>query len=1240
MKDYPNITWGVFEAVNEDATHDFEKMCRRIFISEYLKDSANPHNNYNNKGIEVLPVLEPIRDDGQPRKRISFQAKYASSPQYAYGEFKKSAKITAKEYKGQLDLVYLFCNKTLTTDSKGYQAIVRIHKEAGIDVEPVSDDAILILAAKYDKIANYFFRPRTTSLREYSSFGVSAAPAVIVKVDSGDGEVCTGMLQLKPINEQLLKELVKEKSATCRRYACSMDLDTLRTELDNLLPHDIEQLSEARGLFFIKLLLELRDGKDVSAWVEKCEDKRAVDWIIEYYKQPRRLDKGEYLLLDPVTQIFVADKMFTSSLWKEFTDLYRDVREQISPEIKKQFVLYYGLSLFNLQNNTEASDVLHGLYDTEKEDRFLFYALCADVKAHNVQYQCGRDGNAEELRSLLERLEVFKELKQYSQQELLVASLFMEACYHLGMSYDNAFIEKAIERYRDYPDDIRNNKAVRFYYALCLEMNGDRSDAIEVYASLDWKNEPAFAERYTICCILAEQPDRAVSVYEELPDRNTRMESVYLFALNRSGDSSYEEKLRKAVEIYKDDLEAVFNIAYFIDGEEPYKDIVIPVLKTLINDCGVVGLRPEQVIHLAVLVAHFGEIELIETVLGHINDPEHLNGFALNEIYRAIAKVANREYIKQDKVFEKPADFKAAERIADRMLGAVGETPQDVAQKNRERFLHVKVLCAGAEQLPYKSLKYSKELFEITESVDLARNIVGLLVDTKVKNPSEYAPYLDTLKESDKPDHCMVMAAAMLLIGREDTSEYYAYKALYLLNGEDDYNVFREYFNYCNYNMRWISQEYQLKSVRSGTVVSLTEVGTADASGHLVICLDSEAEFSDRDNRSMDIEHIIPADIDYMKLYNSGLGQERVFRGKRYKIDQITPRVLYGLHYVFRKAQEKPDEFSGVLWMFDTQDAEELIGKLREMDAERTEHIRSLLDSYNFRDNQLGLPVDSIASGDYDRYIGAFQYCLYAKDEAFYAGQPVFEDETGQKYVPALSTLVLVALLDRFDLLDAIKDEMIIPESYISFMKERYERSYTNDSDSRSTLFFDDGKPILQEMDTSIPEIWERILVYCKGLCCMEVSNEERVSLDVKDGFTAERLMIGFKLSFIHLDSLALAVRARATYLCDDLFFRKIASCMNIRNINTVSIVEHYTDTDTVTDFILELSKTNYIYLPLLSKDDEQAGQLIRNVMDGEKKRLYYTVIINRLQEIREQFLRDLYGDEYVDRLLEGGAGE
>ena len=267
--------------------------------------------------------------------------------------------------------MYLFCNKTLSTSSKSYKEIVRIHKEAGIDVKPISGDELLDLIAAYVDRANYFFRPRNMQLENYDLCSGTGLSAITVKVESGGGEVRTGVLQLKPINDQLLKELVKEKSTICREYACSMNLDALKADLETLFSYDIEQYTEAKELYYIKLLVDLRDNKDVYTQAKKCDDKRGAEWIIEFYREPRAINKGEFLLLDPVTQIFVADKMFTSSLWKEFVGLYRDVREQISYDIRKQFDLYYGLSLFNMQNDIEAAEVFYGLYDTEKKDFFF-----------------------------------------------------------------------------------------------------------------------------------------------------------------------------------------------------------------------------------------------------------------------------------------------------------------------------------------------------------------------------------------------------------------------------------------------------------------------------------------------------------------------------------------------------------------------------------------------------------------------------------------------------------------------------------------------------------------------------------------------------------------------------------------------------------------------------------------------------------------------------------------------------
>ena len=135
-------------------------MCRRLFTAEFLKDQTLPHMDNNNPGIEVLPVLEPERADQKPRKRISFQCKYSEHPSNAYREFEQSAKITADSYQGKLDLVYLFCNRTLTSTAKGYQKIVRAHEAAGIETKPISDNELLDMVARYPDITEYFFQQR------------------------------------------------------------------------------------------------------------------------------------------------------------------------------------------------------------------------------------------------------------------------------------------------------------------------------------------------------------------------------------------------------------------------------------------------------------------------------------------------------------------------------------------------------------------------------------------------------------------------------------------------------------------------------------------------------------------------------------------------------------------------------------------------------------------------------------------------------------------------------------------------------------------------------------------------------------------------------------------------------------------------------------------------------------------------------------------------------------------------
>ena len=1210
-----NITWPQFAVCNENPTKAFEDMCRRLFTAEFLKNKQRPHANHNNAGIEVLPILEAERDDELPRKRISFQCKYVDQPSYAYSEFQKSAKTTAKEYKGKLDLVYLFCNKTLTTTTKGYQSIVKTHASAGIETQALSNEEVLDMIADHQEIAEYYFQARivadTTGLQPTVINGI---PMYFVPAD----RVVTHDIE-KPENTELLKELVEEKLIRCRNYALELEIESLKDEVEKLISFGAEN----GELFYYKFLTLLIEGKETQNILKLCDDvnRGEAEWLIDFYSAPHKLSAAEYRKHTPISQIFAVSKLFTPEHWCDLVGLYEELGEEIDKSIKTAFDLHYGLSLLNLQENERAKGVLHALYEKTKELRILFYDTCASIRFENTVYQNGMVGNHEVLVKLLNKLDSLKDLKQYTQQELFVAAIKMESAYHLGIT-DQLYLEEAIEEYDRYSETTRKNTIIQYYLALCLELNGDRKRAIKVYENIDWKTDLAISERYMISLILDGRPDRAIEIYRGLNRTTVRTEAIYLFALDRNKNPEYSEELKKAIEKYRNDPADFFVIAYYTDSETPAREVVVPVIKEIISKESLSTLQLNQKAELITFLANSREIELMETVLASIEDISVINSFVIAEIYKALFDIANKEYSREEKEFEVPARLEATERIADSFLSL------NVSRRN---FLQIKVLCAGAKKMPYSSLIYTKELFELTHEVEMARNIVALLFDRKETDAAEYAPYLEVLEKSEKPDHCLVVACAMLVLGREDIAEFYAYKALYLLNEKDDYNVYRGYFGFCNYNLHRFHADASVNSVKGGMVVTLEEDETEEPR-RFEVCLDQESDFSDEMNRSMGIKHITPSNTEYIKLRGSGLGQVLRLGDRKYKIVQIMPRNQFGLGYIFRKIQEKPEMFRGVVWMISTENSDDMIKQIKEL-TDNTDHIKSLLASYHFENNEAGLPIDAIASGDYSRYIPAFKYLLYQKDEAFYAGQPIYENEEGQKYVPGLATLMLLSIIGRMDILEAFKEHIVIPESYISFFQDEYAKAAGMDQLTTSTLFFVDDKPVMMESDKDIPEIWESVLNACKSWESKKVTDKERIEFQIADGLSGERLIMGMKLNVIHLDALLLSKREKATFLCDDLFFRKIATWMGIRNLNIVSLVQHYTDPDYMVPIIKELSKTNYVYVPLRARNDDEFVEILENLLDGKKKEVFYGELIDRFLAIRDRVLREYFGEEFVDKM-------
>ena len=145
------LTWEHFDDINSNKRIAFENLCRSLFYRTKVSSEEVLHSNPNHPGVEVAPVLA---NDG--KTMISFQAKYFDDD-IKYEQIKKSMEKAVSYYRGELQKIYLYCNRDITTTSQSYQSIEKLVGSARIELVLVTGQSILDEAMKYPSIlANYF----------------------------------------------------------------------------------------------------------------------------------------------------------------------------------------------------------------------------------------------------------------------------------------------------------------------------------------------------------------------------------------------------------------------------------------------------------------------------------------------------------------------------------------------------------------------------------------------------------------------------------------------------------------------------------------------------------------------------------------------------------------------------------------------------------------------------------------------------------------------------------------------------------------------------------------------------------------------------------------------------------------------------------------------------------------------------------------------------------------------------
>ena len=82
-----------------------------------------------------------------------------------------------------------------------------------------------------------------------------------------------------------------------------------------------------------------------------------------------------------------------------------------------------------------------------------------------------------------------------------------------------------------------------------------------------------------------------------------------------------------------------------------------------------------------------------------------------------------------------------------------------------------------------------------------------------------------------------------------------------------------------------------------------------------------------------------------------------------------------------------------------------------------------------------------------------------------------------------------------------------------------------------------------------------------------------------------------------------------------------------IKNINFATLLYINDDIDRVMPIILELSKTNYLYTPIRSRNAEELEQLFDNLLDGEMKNSYYLDVFNDYLNAWNQAMRETFDE-------------
>jgi len=506
-----------------------------------------------------------------------------------------------------------------------------------------------------------------------------------------------------------------------------------------------------------------------------------------------------------------------------------------------------------------------------------------------------------------------------------------------------------------------------------------------------------------------------------------------------------------------------------------------------------------------------------------------------------------------------------------------------------------------------KALNIFEESFELSNDLFSAYNIVAIKINKKdSSNLDKYIKFLSS-NSKDSPNIIMLLASAESLLGNRGHGEELAFKAVYKLYDEFNEQIF---INYIGFHFMGIERKKGKESnveydkVREDSVIELINEGNS-----ILICINNEENLviNEGENAIGCFNYSISSLVS-LQLLNKPVNGEVQIDNVKYTINSILNKHVYTFRYCINLYTTNcPDSKS--LIPIRASSAEEMIENMMPILKEGKKREDFLLEQYNF-ENGIGLPSSVLCNNDYTRYGDVIISLLNNKTQIYYAGDII--SIGSEPIVLSLSSIIMLKLYKRVDVIKKFKDKIYIPISLLEKVKSIILSIYSSEVNTKGRLGIDDNEKLFfveltDDAKNEGLEFWRDILDILQQVNIE--NNIEKFDSDLTDA-------ISDLVDDFELDCMFLSNKLIGTYISDDLFLRKFANTLfsGIKTSNTISLLEQDIDDNFIEylDIIYQLSEKKYLYIV----NESSLYKLINKLINDDNIVMGYWIMYSKIYRI------------------------